>query len=175
MRDRFLLAMAAAGAGLAVLAMPAPAFSQDCAAEFASLPDSLAGWTDRQPITAAKDTDGLAGARLVPGQAVDAALASTAEIEYPVRPEKPGGSVSYGGLFAFTVGRPGTYRVGIGSGTWLDVVRDGELVQSGAHGPGPECTGLRKMVDFPLEPGEYTLLIAANGSAELPLIVARLP
>jgi hypothetical protein len=31
------------------------------------------------------------------------------------------------------------------------------------------------MVDFPLKPGRYTLQIAANGTPDLSLMVARLP
>ncbi len=63
----------------------------------------------------------------------------------------------------------------LGSGAWIDILKGGKAVASTAHGHGPDCTGIRKMVDFPLTPGRYTLQIAANGEAALPLLVARLP
>jgi hypothetical protein len=83
--------------------------------------------------------------------------------------------VSYGGLLGFTVTQAGTYRVGIGSGAWLEVVRDRTALESAAHSPGPACTGVRKMVDFALTPGTYLLEISGNGTAKLPVLVTRLP
>jgi hypothetical protein len=57
---------------------------------------------------------------LVPGKAAAVALLPTPEVHYPLRPEKPGGSVSHGGLLALEVARAGTYRVAIGSGPgWM--------------------------------------------------------
>ena len=44
-----------------------------------------------------------------------------------------------------------------------------------AHGRGPACSGIRKMVDFALEPGLYVLQIAGNGGPSLPVMIARLP
>jgi len=109
------------------------------------------------------------------GQAADGTLVATPEVKYPLRPAKPGGSVSYGGLFGFTVTEAGTYRVALGSGAWIDVVKDGVAIESSAHGHGPDCSEVRKMVDFPLEPGSYTLQVAANGQPSLPLLVTRVP
>ncbi len=173
MRSGTLFAITA----LACLAVPAAAMAQGCpSAAAAELPPELEGWATRTPLAAASDAQGLAQAMLEPGSAVDAQLVSTSAITYPVRPEKPGGSVSFGGLFAFTVAQPGTYRIGIGSGAWIDVVGpDGAVVESTAHGHGPECSGISKMVDFPLEAGSYILQIAANGENRLPVMVARLP
>jgi hypothetical protein len=85
------------------------------------------------------------------------------------------GSVSYGGLIGVTVAQPGSYRVALSSGAWIDLVRDGKAVTSTAHGHGPACTGVLKMVDFPLTPGRYTLQIGANGGARMTVLVARLP
>lgn len=148
---------------------------QSCSAGVATLPPELAGWSSRRPIVAAGGASGLRAATLEVGSAADATLKSTADIRYVTRPEKPGGSVSYGGLFGFTVAQAGTYRVALGSGAWIDVVRNRKAVTSTAHGHGPDCTGIRKMVDFPLTPGRYTLQIAANGEPTLPLMIGRLP
>lgn len=148
---------------------------QGCAATPATLPPELAGWPSRRPITASSDASGLRAATLGIGSAADATLKSTGEIRYVMRPEKPGGSVSYGGLFAFTVEQAGTYRVALGSGAWVDVLKGRSAVTSTAHGHGPDCSGIRKMVDFPLTPGRYTLQIAANGEPAVSLMIARLP
>lgn len=151
----------------------APAAS--CGEAGVALPETLAGWATRTPLAAAADKKGAAGAMLTPGKAVDATLARTATVDYVLRPEKPGGSVSFGGLLGFTIAEAGTYRVALGSGAWIDVVKDGKAIVSSAHGHGPDCSGIRKMVDFPLTAGRYILQVAANGAPTLPLLLTRLP
>lgn len=170
--------LAAALVGMALVAPLPDARAQDvrsCRAGPAALPPELAGWASPRRATAAGHASDLRSATLVVGSAANAALKPTSEVRYLSRPEKPGGSVSYGGLFAFTVDRAGLYRVALGSGAWVDVLKGRAAVASSAHGHGPDCSGIRKMVDFPLTPGRYTLQIAANGEPELPLMVARLP
>ena len=172
--------LAFAASALAAFALPAASHAEDahkpaCEGVPAPLPAELAGWHDRAPLNAAKRADRIGKATLSIGQGADAVLVRTADVKYVLRPEKPGGSVSYGGLFAFTAEQAGTFRVALGSGAWIDVVKDGKAIESTAHGHGPDCSGVRKMVDFPLEAGSYILQIAANGQAQLPLLVTRLP
>lgn len=143
--------------------------------EPAPLPPELAAWAQPTTVDAASNAKGLKTAELIIGQAARATLHGTAEISYIVRPEKPGGSVSYGGLFGFTVKEAGTYRVALGSGAWIDLLEGKTAIESTAHGHGPECSGIRKMVDFPLKPGRHVLQIAANGEATLPLLIAKVP
>lgn len=180
MRDILLLAAigpAIPGAAIATPQAPAaqgmamPATS--CAAP-AVLPRELAGWARRVPAAAAADAAGLRSARVAIGRGVDLALRPTAGIAYPLPPAHPGGN-SDGGFVGFTVAAAGIYRVAIGSGAWIDIVRDGRAVESIAHGHGPACTGVHKMVDFALIPGGYVLQVAGNDTATLPLLVARLP
>lgn len=172
----------ASAAGLALLTLAVPSTAQqegpaphDCPAIPAPLPAELASWVARTPIAAGTQADQLDTATLAVGHAVDASLVHTPDVHYPLRPEQPGGSVAYGGLFAFTVAEAGTYRVALGSGAWIDVVKDGKAVESIAHGHGPDCSSVHKMVDFPLQPGSYTLQVAANGQAQMPLLVTRVP
>ncbi|SER43152.1 hypothetical protein [Sphingobium sp. YR768] len=141
----------------------------------AELPAELQSWRSPVPLKAGVDRKTAAKAMLTAGQAVTLALSPTPKIAYPVRPAKPGGSVSYGGLASLTVAQAGTWRVALGSGAWVDVVKDGEAATSIAHGHGPDCSGVRKMVDYSLEPGTYTIQVAANGSDSLTLLVTRLP
>lgn len=148
----------------------------DCSVVRMALPPELAAWgRPHAAATAANDKAGLKKATLAVDTAVDARLIRTSDIRYVMRPEKPGGSVSYGGLFAFSVPTAGTYRVALGSGAWIDLLKDGKPVESSRHGHGPDCTGVRKMVDFPLTPGRHVLQLAANGSETLTLLVTRLP
>ncbi|MBN8838706.1 MAG: homogentisate 1,2-dioxygenase [Sphingomonadales bacterium] len=168
-----VFAMIAAPAALAQTAGETPAA---CPADAKpALPAALAGWATPAPLAAAADPAGLARAALVPGKAATVTLLPTRSVHYPLQPEKPGGSVSHGGLLAFTITRAGSYRVALGSGAWIDVVRDGKALVSTAHGHGPACSTIRKMVDFSLEPGDYVLQVSANAAAELPVLIAPLP
>ena len=164
---------------LAAAASPAALFAQEappaCDAAPAPLPPELAGWTAPVALAGATNAAQARHAMLVPGVAVAATLHRTAEIDYARRPEQPGGSVSYGGMFGLAVATAGTYRLALGSGAWIDVLGRGEPVASSAHGRGPACSGIRKMVDFPLAPGRYLVQIAANGAPRLSLMVVLLP
>lgn len=145
-----------------------------CPQDAEPLPAALSRWADREPLAAVTGEASLGDAVLAPGAAVDLALADTPAVRYVLRPSHPGGSVSHGGMLAFKVDRPGTYRVAIGSGAWIDVVKGGAALESIAHGHGPNCSGIRKMVDFSLQPGVYVLQVAGNGDAHLPLMIAKL-
>jgi len=136
---------------------------------------ALAPWSSPSALNAAADATGLRAATLPVGQAGRVTLLSTPQVKYPLRPEKPGGSVSYGGLLSVDIAQAGTYRVALSSGAWIDVVQQGKAMISVAHGHGPECSGVRKMVDFALNPGRHTLQIGANGDAQVTVLVARLP
>ena len=139
----------------------------------APLLPELAGWARMTPIKAGPTV--ARAATLTVGTGASASLLLTPKITYPLRPEKPGGLASHCGLFAFTVGEAGRYRVALGSGAWIDVISNGTAATSVAHGHGPDCSTIRKMVDFDLAPGRYLLQVAGNGAPTLPLMVARLP
>lgn len=167
-------ALLAPAAALAQMTPAAPAPTpQQCGAMDVELPSELVGWTARAPLAAAKLAADLPKASLTPGKAFLATLPSTPDVTYVVQPEKPGGSVSHGGLFDLTVASAGTYVIALGTGAWIDVLKDGAPVMSGSHGRGPNCTTLRKVVTFDLSPGSYVVQISANGPTELPIMVAR--
>ena len=94
-------------------------------------------------------------------------------VGYPLAPDHPGAAGTFGGLFAFSVTEAGVYRVALGAGAWIDVAKDGGAVRSSAHGHGPDCTGIRKFVDFPLQPGRYILQVSGAPAAELALMVTK--
>ncbi|HEX4272840.1 MAG TPA: hypothetical protein VHZ32_15725, partial [Rhizomicrobium sp.] len=62
-----------------------------------------------------------------------------------------------------------------GAGPWIDVLKDGAAVTSGVHGPGPACSGIRKTVQFPLQPGRYVIQISANAGDSVPVMVSLVP
>jgi len=173
MRLTVLLAVAALAAPAAALAQEAAPAA--CPATPAALPAGLEAWASPAPLAAATTAADAGKASLKIGQAFDAALPGTPAVTYALRPEKPGGSVSYGGIFAVDVTKPATYTIALSTGAWIDVVRDGKTLQSTAHGRGPACTTLRKMVAFPLEPGRYLIQIAANGEPKIGIMVAERP
>ncbi|OJY67970.1 MAG: homogentisate 1,2-dioxygenase [Sphingobium sp. 66-54] len=160
---------AAAPAGTAATAAPA------CPATPAPLPAALAPWTEPASLTAAMNAAGLEAATLPLGAAKDLALSRTPQVRYAVRPERPGGSVSHGGMARFVVVQAGVYRVAMDSAAWIDVVADGKSLESVKHGHGPDCSGIRKMVDFQLAPGAYVLQVVGNGTPGVRVLVTSVP
>ncbi|MBN9532871.1 MAG: homogentisate 1,2-dioxygenase [Alphaproteobacteria bacterium] len=146
-----------------------------CPAMDKALPAPLVGWTKPVPLTAATRTDTLEEAVLTLGHSAHVRLQPTRSVHYAVQPDKPGGSVSHGGLLAITIAKPGTYQVSLGSGAWVDVVEDGKKVVSSAHGHGPACSTIRKAVAFPLKPGRHVIQISANADAALAIMVTLKP
>lgn len=162
---------------LLLLTLSSPASAQiaqapACAAPVAATGD-YASWNQPKALVAGREA--AAPALLTLGVAAQVALSPTPDVHYAQRPEKPGGSVSYGGLLALDVAKAGTYRIALGSAAWLDVIgKDGPL-RSIAHGHGPDCTGIRKMVDFPLDPGRYLMQVSANGGPSLIVLALNVP
>jgi hypothetical protein len=174
MNARFLTFIAAS---VCVLA-PLPALAQTppaCVATDTAIAGEFAGWTAKANVAAATASKALSKAELTVGKAANVALPSTADVKYATQPEKPGGSVSHGGMLAFRIAEAGTYRIGLSSGAWIDVLKDGKAIESTAHGHGPDCSTIHKVVDFPLTPGRYVLQISANADAQIGVMVARRP
>ena len=166
-------------AALAAAALAGPAFAQHapqpaCAAvDDSKLPAALSGWRNRAALAAVATAADAAKAAVPLGRGVDGQLKRNGEVAFPVLPAKPGGSVSYGGLFEIPVAAAGEYQVSLGSGAWIEVVRDGKLVAASAHAPGPACASLKKTVVFPMTPGRYLLEVSGNADPVLPLMVHR--
>lgn len=163
----------------ASVAMSASATAQEahphCAEMDANLPAEFAAWSHRRDIVSAASAAELGRAELTPGQAVNAALHPTREVAYVAQPEKPGGSVAHGGLLRVHIGAAGTYRIVLGSGAWIDMLKNGAPVVSSAHAPGPPCSTARKTVEFPLEPGDYVLQVSANADPTVAILITRHP
>jgi hypothetical protein len=158
------------------LASPAAA-AQDaavdpkCAAVRVAPPAGFAGWSVRTPVTAGAAT--RSAPVLVIGKAADLRLVAADRLAPAAPPGKdaaPGGTA---GVALFQVARPGTYRVALGSGAWVDVVRGGRAIAAAAHGHGPQCSGIQKIVDFRLTPGRYVLQLTATQAPVVAVMIAR--
>jgi hypothetical protein len=148
---------------------PQPA--QNCAATTPALPPELTGWPNRAPLTAATIALAASQATLAIGRSAQLRLSPTTAVRYPVRPGRPAAPSTNGGIASFTVARPGTYRVALGSGMWIDVVQGGQAIASTTHAHGPACSGIRKIVDFRLRPGRHLLQISGGKEPNVTILV----
>lgn len=151
------------------MAMAAPA----CPAVPAPLPALYAGWATMAPLVVGSDAAGAP--MLAIGGAARLALADAAAVRFAVAPGHVPAPGSRGGMVALTVAAAGRYRVAIGAGAWVDMVGNGTALRSAAHSQGPACTGIRKLVDFDLQPGRYLLQLSGNAQPTLAVLVAKLP
>jgi hypothetical protein len=155
--------------GLIGLALPAATAAQTappaCAAPVMA-EGVLAPWNNPAKFTAGP---------LTPGQAARVALKPAFAVDFVVPPGRKSDDPSFGAVYTLTITEPGTYRVALATAGWIDVAGKDGVIASTAHGHGPECTGIRKMVDFPLTPGAYSVQIAANPVRHTTLLVVRLP
>jgi hypothetical protein len=143
-------------------------------AKEAVLSTELMAWKTLSFVNTAKSANELSEASLVLNKASYLGLINTPKIQYVTRPTNEGGSVSYGGLFQIEIKESGIYRVVLGNASWIDLVKDGKSAQSVAHAQGPENSGIRKMVDYPLETGIYTLQLSAGADSTTAVLVTKI-
>lgn len=154
--------------------MTAAPAADSCPGGPATLPSEMAGWAARAALAAARSPAGLAPATLAVGRGVDATLHPADSVAYAATPGKPAGPGGQAGLLALSVAAPGTYAVGLSSPAWIDVVdASGAPVASTAHGRGPPCSGMRKVVDFTLAPGRYVVQLTTGGDPVVGVLVFR--
>jgi len=178
LRGKAMRWQAAAGLAAMIVLGPAAARAQEapaCAATDTALPAELGGWTAKSDLVSATSAADLSKAALSVGKGVEAQLHPTRTVTYVTQPEKPGGSVSHGGMFDLNIDQAGTYRIALGAGSWIDVLKDGKPLESVGHGMGPKCSTVRKMVDFALQPGHYVVQISANADEKLAIMALRRP
>ena len=143
-----------------LLVQTAPAVQTTaCKAPDASLPAGLLGWT-------------APGDEFVPGKAVELDAVDGATLDGLPAGTKPGKAATIG----FKVATGGTYGVALDQPGWIDVLpgaEGGAPLKSTAHGHGPDCSTIRKIVRFRLEPGVYRLYVSglAQPRAKLMLVM----
>lgn len=172
---RINLVLGAAVLGFAVTGNPAWADKKACTPGMYTLPADLSGWATPAVMTAARTPQDLSQSQIEAGKAVRLQLAPTPDLQFVLRPNEPGGSVSSAGMVGFAVAKKRTYRVMLGGRAWIDVVQNGHAVDSTAHHHGPECSGIGKMVDFTLDEGTAVLQLSGSGKKELTVMLVSVP
>ena len=172
---RVILAAFAVASAPAAIAQQHDHTTPACATTDAAMPAGLEDWNGAAPLKTVSKAADLGDTLVTIGKGYAAALGRTSSVYLPVAPEKPGGSVSYSGVFAFTVPQAGNYTVALSTAAWIDVIEDGKALEPLSFGHGPECTTIRKMVVYPLKAGQHVLQIAGSGAETTKLLVARHP
>jgi hypothetical protein len=173
MRRSFLLAALTFGFGVPLHA--APEGAQPVCAAPRPVPAAYGGWADGRAIEAATGVEGQAGAPLALGQGAEVRLRPDGQVTYVTLPKGAGEAASYGGLAQVTIAQAGIYRMALGDFVWVDLVRDGKPTATVRFGHGPECTPIRKIVDFDLRPGTYTLEVSGSKAPSVRLMLLPAP
>jgi hypothetical protein len=162
------------------LFLAAPGFAQEqttpaieCEASDAALPADWSAWKDQTAVVAASDEAGLAGAGLTVGRGARAKLSS--KVTWVAPPEKSPAPAGSGGLLALNIDQAGRYAIALGAGAWLDVVSGTAEQKTVGHGHGPDCSSIRKYVEYDLKPGRYVLQVSGNAASEIGVLVIRRP
>jgi hypothetical protein len=145
-----------------LLLQAAPAAAPVCTATVAP-PAGLEAWSVAPGMTA----DVIA-----PGKNIALTLDPVDKVTFPLAPERKPIAGTFGGVYHVTVATAGTYRVALQSGAWIDLIRDGKSLTSIAYMEGAPCSGIRKIVDFALQPGTYTLQLSSAKAAQMRILIA---
>lgn len=115
---------------------------------------------------------GMTADAIAPGKNVALTLDPIDKVTFALAPDRKPAPNTFGGVYHVTVATAGTYRVALQNGAWIDLVRDGKSLTSVAHMEGPPCSGIRKIVDFTLQPGTYTLQLSGAKTAQMRILIA---
>ncbi|CAN5525593.1 hypothetical protein BH10PSE14_BH10PSE14_19290 [soil metagenome] len=152
-------------AALQSAAAPAPVPTHVAAAACTAVvppPAGLAAWRSITAVTAGP---------IAIGARTGVKLAPVAATRFAIAPERKPADGSLAGIYHVAVTTPGTYRIALDGAAWIDLVRDGTALKSVAHGEGPACTGIRKIVDFALVPGDYVLQLSSVRDKALTVLI----
>ncbi|MES2096981.1 MAG: hypothetical protein V4459_09500 [Pseudomonadota bacterium] len=145
----------------ALLLQTAPTAAPVCTAT-APPPVGLEAWNEK--ATGVSPTTGKP-------EAVD--LTPIGGVKFGVTPGRPPAAETFGGIYPVTIAKAGTYRIVLSAGAWIDLIdRTGASLKSVAHTEGPACSGIRKIVDFDLVPGAYTLQLSGAKAAPVRVLIA---
>lgn len=145
-----------------LLLQAAPAAAPACTATVAP-PAGLEAWST---------ISGIATDPIAPGRTTGLMLQPAATVKFALAPERVPAPGTFGGVYHVSIAAAGTYRLALSSGAWIDLVRDGKSLTSAGHMEGAACSGIRKIVDFALEPGTYALQLSGAKGAEMRVLIA---
>jgi hypothetical protein len=146
----------------ALLLQAAPAAAPVCTATVAP-PAGLEAWSVAPGMTA----DVIA-----PGKNIVLTLEPIDSVTFPLPLERKPAPGTFGGVYHVTVATAGTDRVVLQNGAWIDLVRDGKSLTSVGHMEGAPCSGIRKIVDFALQPGTYAVQLSSAKTKEMRILIA---
>jgi hypothetical protein len=141
-----------------LLGQAAPGAPARCETARVAMPSSLAGWS----LSATAPTIGKA----FTVQTADPATIRGLRLGEVSRP----GAAA---LVPFEVGDDATYRIALSSRAWVDVAAGNALIKASGHMRGPPCTGIAKVVDFPLKRGRYALHLTGISGSSVKVLIAR--
>lgn len=147
----------------AVLLQAAPAATAPGCTAAVAPPAGLEAWTSAPGMTA----DVIA-----PGKNIMLTLQPADSVTFPMPLERKPIPGTFGGVYHVTVAAAGTYRVVLQNGAWIDLVRDGKSLTSVGHMEGAPCSGIRKIVDFDLQPGTYIVQLSNAKTAQMRILIA---
>jgi hypothetical protein len=145
-----------------LLLQAAPAAAPVCTATVAP-PAGLEAWSV---------APGMTGDVIAPGKNIALTLQPIDSVTFPMSLERKPAAGTFGGVYHVTVATAGTYRVVLQNGAWIDLVRDGKSLTSVGHMEGAPCSGIRKIVDFALQPGTYALQLSSAKTKEMRILIA---
>ncbi len=156
-------------AALAALVSATPALAAEdkwqapeCAAPV-PVPAEWAGWESPSPAS----EDGVISV----GTAWTFTLAPVAEVPLTGFDGKELPEGSMGAVLTFTAAQDGTYLITVADPMWIDVIGPDGVVESSTHGHGPDCSGIGKIVHFPLKAGSYRVELSAGQTGASRLMI----
>jgi hypothetical protein len=105
--------------------------------------------------------------------AVMVTLVQFADANLPMVPSRaPKSPDSYAGFMRVSaLPKPGTYRITLSHGAWIDVVQDGHEVKSSAFSGATGCDGIRKSVKFELTAKPFIIEISGTTAHSISIVV----
>jgi hypothetical protein len=156
-----------AGVLLLAIASSTPAAdAPDCGTFGWNMTHELSLFADTaKPISAAVEP--RAAPRIDADVAYSVRLRPRAGVAFAHAPGKDvGGDAGAGGLLLFRPAATGAYRITLDAGMWIDVVKDGELIEStGFRGRQP-CGPIHKSVGWKLAAGADVLIQISGPAAD---------
>jgi len=146
-----------------LLLQAAPATAAPVCTATVAPPAGLEAWSAAPSMTA----DVIA-----PGKNIALTLEPIDSVTFPLPLQRKPAAGTFGGVYHVTVATAGTYRVALQNSAWIDLVRDGKSLTSVGHMEGMPCSGIRKIVDFDLQPGTYVVQLSNAKTAQIRILIA---
>ncbi len=126
----------------------------------------------KTPVALAASADAATAPNAEVSTAYALSLSPSEKVVYPVAPYKAPPAGTFGGLLALKIATASIYSVALDQKAWIDITKDGQSLRSVAHQDGAPCSGVKKVVDFQLDPGLYGIQLAGVSVTTATLEVA---